>query len=701
MHAARSLALLAVGLVMVGCAHKKLIKRGDQHLRADRPIEALDAYEQALTHEPDLVEDEEFTVKWTRARVRAAHARGQLAAVEQRWDQAVAHYQAALAIDERFAPARAALPDARRKAAEMHYRRALDLADQGKLAPAITELKQALDYNADHAAARQALRSVQARLEARIRRTRDLTARATELAGGRKWHMVEQTLDQAVQTDPNHLPARIARHEARAKLSAARQAYQQGTALAEEGQLDAAIEALARAADTWPDHPQAATALTDVRRNRQAAAEHYNQAHTMFGQGRFDAAHRQATLALDIYPHWDQARDLHARAAQAAADAHAATGEELLTLGESAEAEASFLRALDYLPDHARARKGLSTIDCDRGEALAKQNRPGAALLAYLNAAEHYRSRRATTGIGQARKNIYDRIAVRLDVRTDGPGGSRTGLAVELGGAVLSCLRRHRPEWVRLAGPSDQADYAADVAELGLDVRTVHTQSHRRQHGYTFQREVPNPELIGLRQDLREQVGKLRYLRRQYALQQAGRASIRVRPKDIDRQQQRALYARDRLEDAPTCVLQTVRATWPYTVLTYVRQARIKTSLTVRDGRGRPIDAKTFSADVSASDTTIDNANPAIGLDRDELDLPGEMALRGELVADVADRLTERILAAVIAHRKQMLHTVAGKLTGAGKAPAALEAAVDAAVAGEPLNPSASRRVLDSLRRNR
>ncbi|MCK4625698.1 MAG: hypothetical protein KAV00_10335, partial [Phycisphaerae bacterium] len=144
--------LFLIGTVISGCTAKRLIKRGDASMLANRPADAERYYREALEHDSDLAEKPAFVEKFKRARSLAAYEKGTSLANQGLWEQAIIKFSETLEIDPESAHAKRAIiqAQARRDETERLYSDAAHLAKQRRWDDAIRQAEAALKISPFH-----------------------------------------------------------------------------------------------------------------------------------------------------------------------------------------------------------------------------------------------------------------------------------------------------------------------------------------------------------------------------------------------------------------------------------------------------------------------------------------------------------------------------------------------------------------------
>jgi len=723
--------VMALGLLS-GCVGK-IIKKGDAALAADRPATALQHYREALRKKPDLVEDETFVGKLKQAEVLAAYQEGVALVERGEWEPAIRKFEESLTLDPAFEQARRALSDAKRAGSRDYHARALRSADEGRLNDAVTQLKRAIELDPANLDAKEALESVSQKRTLRRTEAQELYSQSLEMKEEKRWSKASDALAAAITANPNHLPARAALHQCKAKLARAGELYTAGTRLLGQKRLDKAIASLTDALEVWPFHGGARARLAEAEALRTRAEELLAEAKTLAAQRRWDETVEAAEQSLEIFPFHGETATLARQAKREAADAHCDAGDKLLTAGKLGAAEAEFATAFRYVPGMNRAKDGLAEVCAVRGRGAADNGLWGAALLWHMKAAGHSSAPRYRAGVGEARSAVLERIGFTLAVDvTRGGGGSRV-LAAEVRSALPAAMSGAAPGFLSIVqGAGAPPAYTAAVEPGGIDIekRLAHTQ--RRTHAYTVRREVANPELHRTAALLRSAEQDLARLESRFAAQcphcrgaarlprprsqgkrPAGRAGPgriacphcrgtgRQWPREQNRlntKRREVRRLRDRLRSTPPTVWRDFPAQWEYAVLHYEKTGRAAVHVAIGDAAGRDV-ATPFAVTESTryTNSVIENANPRIGLRQDSLDLPSDTQVRRRLINAVTAKTAKAILTAVLRARIAETEQRAARLARAGDRAAALEARVDAALLTEPLDTGAAKRGLATL----
>lgn len=158
-----------------------------------------------------------------------------------------------------------------------------------------------------------------------------------------------------------------------------------------------------------------------------------------------------------------------------------------------------------------------------------------------------------------------------------------------------------------------------------------------------------------------------------------GRATT-ITQRDLDRRRDCITDLEWKLRRAPDRVTRGFAAEWRYVLCTHTKSGSMDASVSIATGLpGRTGWSFTVRDTVSSDDTTIENANPDIGLYADSLDLPSDRTVCGRLVSSVSHQAARRVLAgavgAEISHARERVR----KAAAGNDRLAVVEASVDLA----------------------
>jgi tetratricopeptide (TPR) repeat protein len=652
----RLLTLLLAAVLLVGCAAAQHIDRAEAAALADRPGDAVRHYQAALRARPRLAQDAEFDAKFRRAQAEAFAAEAARFAADGHWEQAVSNLEQAAGVDLTFPLPDRALTHAKREAAKQVYDRAIEQVNNNHLSDAIATLRLALDYDGDNPAANEALPRLIAQRAERQRQAAAMFLNTQALIDAHHWAAATAQLNQILQLDPEHHDARRALQNAEQQMRQSRQAQQRGEQLLTSKQLDPSIDALEESLTIWPDNREAVDLLRAARHRRQEAADQLAAATAAWRGREYDQALSLALEAESIYPLHPPIQQRLGEIRHDGAAFNNDHGATLIDLGDLAEAETAFRRAIDFLPRHADAMRGLGRVDFAYGERAERDGRPGQALLRYRAAFEHDRQSTYQQRLDAIRGTIlaHQRITVAAEA-LDGNGRPDNVMANK----VAALVGHRAPDFIDLAA---SPDYNAQVIIDHVTVQdNVDSVQHRR-HAYTAYRDVRNPRIDDLRYAIdraEDELHRLERSRHQSCRHCHGRGRIEHlvdghrgwqscghcggRGHLIVTDEHRIQRARHRLRELerelahePALIREAYTAYWNYTVSRYVKTGMLRGRLLVLDREGRTVAEKPIEEHFTAEDSVIAGANPSIGLYEDPLVLPGDADIRSSLLDTAA-----------------------------------------------------------------
>ncbi len=507
-------AVLACALA-AGCV-EAIVKRGDAALEVSRPAEAARHYEEALRKKPELADEPAFVARLAEARFGAHFEEGVRLAAAGQHEKAADRFALALEQDPDSLEAAAALAQAKADAAEARRQGAVRLFAENRLPEAIAELERAVALDPDNAAAREALdtyRREKTRRDAEAARLYD-----EGVALQREGRVAEAAarFEAAFELNPGHDPARAELTRARDTVVRAESLADEGARRLEAKELEPARRALAEALALWPHFGRARKLRERTRDALDRVVARTEASRMLAADGRWDEALAAAKEALAIHPSDAAARATLSDVRRRAAEEHTGAGREALAAGRLDVAALRFARALDYLPDHEHAVAGLARVDHARGRAAEAEDLPGVALLHYLNAAERAPDAEFEAAAASARGRVHERLRVRLVVGVTDALGAASAQASAVQVALARDLARAKPPWLDATvgvPPDHEAVYGAGIELVEFQVAASPVRSEPRTQAYTVGREVPNPSLPRLQNELAAERAELARLR--------------------------------------------------------------------------------------------------------------------------------------------------------------------------------------------
>lgn len=181
------------------------MQEGLDSLQADRPAEARAYFVQALKIKPDDTGAlQGKAAADQREKVLDLMATGQSHEREERYDLALADYEAAIKMDNAYAPARQAVDRLKDQVAEAHYNRlvsdGLNAFYQNRLSEARRHIQAALQYHPGGHEAREALRQIDT--SAREQQIARLRQQGQAAENGERWDSALKIYGAALAIDP-------------------------------------------------------------------------------------------------------------------------------------------------------------------------------------------------------------------------------------------------------------------------------------------------------------------------------------------------------------------------------------------------------------------------------------------------------------------------------------------------------------------
>ncbi len=709
--------LLAAAFTVGGCAN--YVKKGDKAMQAGNAIEALKYYQKALDKKPELMDDPEFQGKMKLAGSRAAYMEGRNFANAKNWDAAIEQLNKAIQIDPTFEDAKTRLATVKKDASADFHARAIKSADAGKLDEAKQFVKRAVELDTANTDARDASDSINNVDSARLIDANGFYKTALEQTAQKHWEQADGTLTAAIKASPNHIPARVLKYECQGNMNKANALFNEGDQLLSQKQLDQSIAKFTAAMDIWPYHPNATNKLADAKALRSRAEDLYQQAVKLAEDKDWDQAAAIAKLSVDIFPYHSDSPALLARANQHAAAAHYEAGNGLLDKGKFDDAEKEYRRALQYQPDMLAAKEGIAMVDGGRGDKEAQAGNWGSALLWYIEAQEYSTNQKYKDAYARAHDAVVKRISFNLLVKINQPTETPSVTTQELSAKLTPALAKRKSDYITI-GAQKAVDYEVSLVSKTIKIDTTITGSEEKLYDYKIDQTVPNPEVARLetlirdaRRDL-EYAENHRYERCSHCngtgrfsrdsdctwCDGTGRVEV-VSDRDLRDKRQYIRDLRDQLQNTPATVVVQEPAQWKYILKSFRKTGELGGLLTVRDAAGKSLGDFDLKSASENTDTTIEGANPNIGLAEKPLSLPDDATVRDQLVEKLADAAAQTMLVQAVKARTDAIKAEADKLTQAGKTAEALEKKVDMLLLAEMFDAAAVQTALKQLQGSR
>lgn len=712
--------ILAVAFTVGGCAN--YIKKGDKAMLAGRAADALKYYQKALDKKSALGSDPEFMGKMKVAGSRASYMQGRSLARAKKWDAAIEQLNKALEIDPEFSDAKIRLAKVKKEASTDFHTKALAAADQGKLDEAKQHIKRAVELDNTNTDARDASDSANNIANARLTTANTLYEEALQSTARKHWGQAGGTLAAALQANSNHIPAHVLQYQCKAKINEADGIFNQGVTLLGQKRLDKSIAKFDAAIGVWPSHPNATTKLNNAKALRKRAEDLYNQAVKLADDKKWDQAVAIAKMGVDIYPYHGQSPALLAKAKQHAAAAHYEVANGLLDKSRFDDAEKEYRRALQYQPDMLAAKDGVALVNSKRGDKEVQAGNWGSALLWYIEAQDYSTSQKYKNSYARAHAAVTQRIGFNLLVKINPPQENPSITVQELNAKLSPALGKRKTGYISF-GAQKAADYEISITPKLITINTAITGTENKLHAYKIEQQAANPEIQRLetlirdaRRDL-ERAEDNRY-RRCTHCRGTGRVTsnnqqvacsrcngtgrvIAISDHEINRKRRHVRDLRNELRNTPATVIVLVPAQWKYILKGYHKTGELGGHMAIKDAAGKSVGAFTLKSSSNYTDTTIEGANPAIGLEQNPLSLPDDATIRSRMIEKIADVAAEKMISEVVKARIAATGTDRDKLTQAGKTAEALEKKVDILLLAEAFDAAAAQKSLKQLQSSR
>ena len=428
--------------------------------------EAVRLYEQALSEDAALAEDEDFRRARAAAESKLAYQVGLLLHREGEYEAAIEQFITAIGKDAGNEPALAALTDAQFAAARARFNAALDAADAGNLLAAKQHLQRSADLGGPGPAVTTALDSIERPEEAFEKEVLDKLAAADELAADQQWQLASMRYAELIAEHPLLLPARAGMHKAEYFRDRSMQLAAEGEDHLANERLGPAAQALAGAVAIWPYHPDAGQKLAEVELRLAKAVELTAQARAQLDAGELAAAYESAQNArrqdLSSGPAQEVLREATRRLAEdLSAQGMAALGEEKFD-----QARGKFVEAFEVSRGSREARKGMTAWHMTLAERAAFDGRDGLALLHYM-AADEYGVVPTRDQANQAEGTLLREANATYHLRVGGGNGQ---IGVSSGELANALALRDEQVWLSTAAGEELPGYLVTVQITESDV---------------------------------------------------------------------------------------------------------------------------------------------------------------------------------------------------------------------------------------
>lgn len=706
--------LLIVGLaavVLCGCAAQKYRNQADDFYERGNMEQAARLYRQALREKNSYRRNDDFMARYNHASSRDAYRQAKLLEGGDLFEKAVARYAEALKFDRQYTEARQALEQANRLAARKRYEQALGAADLGDLKQAEDHLRIALRYDPHHAAAQAALNHLGA---ASVRAPTDpLYHQALSDNRERRWARAKRKLEELLAANPNHLSARVVRHEADQQIAASNTTTGRAEQQLQAKRLQQAVGTLEAALAVWPYNTRALGLLNDTKSLLTSVEKLYEAAKQLLADEKWESATLAAEKGLEVYPYHEGLQQVRREVGEKAARQYNRRGDAALQNRQYEQAAGAYHAALRYQPSNSHAKKGLANIYLQLADTAEQAGQPGAALVYHLLANDHDASGSGAT-FNRRRSDAIHRADASVALALAGPAET-TGHTQQIAAALSSDIPKNAPQAVRVVTAANSR-YLIEVAVTGAQVsqRLVSRQQHVYQ--YAVESTVINPVPDKLRHgihyisneidDLKDRAAaRARFERQRLANLDPPRQYNPERDPQYQRTWDRIKQLRRRrdhmtyrLRHEPSSVVVSEARGHPYAVLAYEKKAVMQLSVTLKDRAGGNVLRQWSASDqITVQDTATENAAPRIGLPADPLALPDDAQLLDDLREKMQAPLAEPIARQIVSERARQLRHAADAERRAGRQAQALERQVESAMLLNTIGPNTAKPQIESL----
>jgi|GEM_PF-4328866 len=469
----------------------------------------------------------------------------------------------------------------------------------------------------------------------------------------------------ALKADPTFKPP----GEALKQLGpeAANWLLQESAPLIDAGKLDRAIELLQRAVQYDPTNTAAAARLNSTielrRARREQADQLLNQSAAAAQRYEWDESIRLAREASNLIPDDQPIRNRIAQLHTGATSYWLDQGRLSLKDNKWTEADDAFNRAITYSADDTRAHQALADVDIARGRDAQQRGLLGTAMRNY-QAAEAHKQGAAIHNVNAMRRAILESYAIPIRIQS-------TDAA--LVASVRDQINRRADSLFKHADEGSEIDLMVS----DFDTQTTLLNSRNATHSYTVDVTVTNPRVPQLQAQLDSARHHLLDVRRQYALSctychglgygyhhktrrrfrchhchGCGRVYFRITSFDVSRAARKVRQLEHELRHEPATIQQPQPASRNYTVHKWQKTGTLAVMLDIT-GYAQT----TIRKQLSQTDTTIDGANPGIGLRPNPLKLLSDSELRTRLNYQVSQQAARHVIQTLLPQRLADLDT--------------------------------------------
>ncbi len=691
---------------------------------------ALEKFSECLRIDPSF---EQASAALRQARTEGSgslHKDALAAADEGRLDQAAEALTRAQRIDPENAHVRAALGSltagSQDPAVQRRYVEAMALKDKRDWLKAAAAFQAVVAADADHLPARSALRSCN-----------DALAQARERYAGGSRLLSERRLDQAIAAMKEAVELWPSYDEADALLAQAQDQrrqfddlYGQGTKLFQAGRYEAAVQSAEAAVRIYPHHGEARELIRQAKLHAAAVLVEAGQG--LIAKGELGAAEKQFNAALEYVQEMQAAKDglaqvyfLRGQAAERqslagnallwylAATEQAAGDEYRLAARAARQAvteRLAFRLAVDS--DDADLRTRLGGVLLAERPAFVTLMAGGAGAAADYAAAVELRELNVRDRLVRTEQRVH-----RYTIERNFPNPEIPRLRLLLAEAQrdLERLREaYKRECRHCRGTGRLTCGRCDgkgVIPCGKcegkghvvcpDCKGKGTVAGSICPTCKALRRVSCPACEGTGSRYCPACSTARQKRGWVPCRQCdgtGRLS-KVRKSDIAEKEEQVRRLSGELARGPLMITRQAVAEWPYAVLFYEKTGTLSANVRLIDAASRQVLAsRTISKSAGYEDSALSQANPAVGLAADALELPSDGEVHSALLEAAAADAARQLLADAIEARIARFNAEARRLEQAGKTDQAIEALVNVAVLMESAEPTEAAKLFKKLR---
>lgn len=469
---------------------------------------------------------------------------------------------------------------AKQQCSTAYYLKGSKLVESGHFSEAIQELEKAIELHSGNSKAKETLSLAKAGKAENEKKSEEYFRRGLQYIEGKNWDKAVSEMWSALALNSSHENARTKISEIDAEIKKAEILYKEALSLIDAKQLEKAIEVLNRVVHIHPFYSGASDKLNSIKIKLEEAEKQYDRGRELVSKKAVDEAEACFAETLKLYPHHNACKESLASILYQKAREH--ESREL-----TGSAIAAYLRILDIMPTYQDTKARLSILE----EGIRQRIIYRVALIPFKN----YSSE---NGVADA---VYERVLKYISQQKQSSIEiiDREELRVILDEQKLSLSGLIESESVIPAGKIKGVDAVITGKLLSYKVaQDVNTESRfKKYQSGTVQKY--NPEYDKAVQNLRN-------------AEQSPKASSTfgavLSGLNIG-------LARAVLNETPQYIDEPVYSNWHYKIIHHKKTALIKVSSRLINTRtGNVLFSEIADEEISASDDTVDNANPDLGI---------------------------------------------------------------------------------------